>query len=359
MKLYKWKKVLILSLIILFVIIFLVAPMAITIIAYETNFNLHVKTSDLPSSLTFEDFPLLARESISFSSDNKQILRGYVYRLKDSTQTPKGLIVFSHGYLGTHTDYLNQIDYFVQNGYLVLGYDNTGCGLSDGSSMIGLAQSPIDLDYALKFVESTNSLKQYPILLYGHSWGGYAVSAVLNYNHNIAGVVSRSGFSNSRDMLVEYGSRLYGDFLSALSPYVYVYEKCKFGNSIDLNGVKGINQSTCPILLLHSMDDKVISLKNSLLIHKDEYTNPERIQTILYEDKTHDVVTSYDTLTYEDALDEMYAQLKKQYSNDIPKEALLEYQNSIDKKLSHKLDEEVMKDILDFYDTCTKKGNEF
>lgn len=328
-------KIIVISLIVLFLILFILAPMAITIIAYETNFNIRTQTNTSDRALVFEDYPNLARESISFSSNKDQILRGYIY---SSNQEPlgdkKALIVFSHGYLGTHTNYLNQIDYFVQQGYKVLAFDNTGCGISNGDSMLGLAQSPIDLDYALRFVENNSDLKDNKILLYGHSWGGYAVTAVLNYGHPIAGVVSRSGFSNSRDMLVEYGSNLYGDFIGILSPYAYIYEKCKFGNAVDLNGIKGINQSTCPILLLHSKDDTVISLKNSLLIHKEEYTNSDRIQTILYEDKTHDVVASYDSLTYRKNLQE---------------------DTVVDKEVFHQLDERVMKSIVEFFDRCISK----
>lgn len=206
--------------------------------------------------------------------------------------------------------------------------------MSDGEDMIGLAQSPLDLSSALSFVENNDNLKGYKVFLYGHSWGGYAVTAVLNYGHKVDGVVSRSGFNNSRDMLIEYGKRLYGNWLGLLSPYAYIYEKIKFGNDVDKNGIKGINSApNTPILLLHSKNDEVISLSNSLLAYKDEMVNPNRIQTILYEDKTHDVVKSYDALEFSKTLDENTV-----YTKDV-----------IDK--SHELDENVMKSILDFYDS--------
>ena len=284
------KTKLIAIIIVIILLILLVIPMAITIIAYNANFNIRVATTISPDAIQFEDLEL-TRTPIEFTSNNNQILRGYIYSNTEDISNKKALIVFSHGYLGTHTDYLDQINYFAQNNYLVLGYDNTGSGMSDGETLIGLAQSPLDLDAALTFAENNEDLSKYKILLYGHSWGGYAVAAVLNYGHDVTAIVSRSGFSNSRDMLVEYGSNLYGDFIQILSPYAYIYEKIKFGDAVDLNGIKGINNApNTQILLLHSEDDPVISLKNSLLIHKDEYTNPERIHTIQYKDKGHDVV---------------------------------------------------------------------
>ena len=326
----KRTKILISSLIILVILLFIFLPMAITIVAYNSNFGMRVAVSE--DSYSEDNFDML-REEISFPSNKGQILRGYIYR-KDDSYTPKALIVFSHGYTNTHNDYLNQIYYFVENGYIALAYDNTGCGMSDGEDMIGLAQSPLDLSSALTFVENNDNLKGYNVFLYGHSWGGYAVTAVLNYGHKVDGVVSRSGFNNSRDMLIEYGKRLYGNWLGLLSPYAYIYEKIKFGNDVDKNGIKGINSApNTPILLLHSKNDEVISLSNSLLAYKDEMVNPNRIQTILYEDKTHDVVKSSDAIELSKTLDDNTV-----YTKDV-----------IDK--SHELDENVMKSILDFYDS--------
>lgn len=326
----KRTKILISSLIILVILLFIFLPMTITIVAYNSNFGMRVAVSE--DSYSEDNFDML-REEISFPSNKGQILRGYIYR-KDDSYTPKALIVFSHCYTNTHNDYLNQIYYFVENGYIALAYDNTGCGMSDGEDMIGLAQSPLDLSSALTFVENNDNLKGYNVFLYGHSWGGYAVTAVLNYGHKVDGVVSRSGFNNSRDMLIEYGKRLYGNWLGLLSPYAYIYEKIKFGNDVDKNGIKGINSApNTPILLLHSKDDEVISLSNSLLAHTDEMVNPDRIKTILYEDKTHDVVKSYDAIELSKTLDDNTI-----YTKDV-----------IDK--CHELDENVMKSILDFYDS--------
>ena len=84
---------------------------------------------------------------------------------------------------------------------------------------------------------------------------------------------------------------------------------------------------------MHSKNDEVISLSNSLLSHKDEMVNPDRIQTILYEDKTHDVVKTYDAIELSKTLDDNTVYTK----------------NVIDK--CHELDENVMKSILDFYDS--------
>ena len=116
-----WVKALIIC-IILIIILFVIAPMIFTIILYNNNFGIRV--SVMQNTFDETDFSMQTKE-ISFNSNSGQILRGFIYR-KNDTYTPKALIVFSPGYLNTHNDYLNQIDFFVQNDFIVLAYDNTG-----------------------------------------------------------------------------------------------------------------------------------------------------------------------------------------------------------------------------------------
>ena len=60
------------------------------------------------------------------------------------------------------------------SGYSVLTYDATGTGASGGSGTRGLAQSALDLDAALTRAEQ----EDLPILLFGHSWGGYGLDRI-------------------------------------------------------------------------------------------------------------------------------------------------------------------------------------
>ena len=75
--------------------------------------------------------------------------------------------------------------HFVDSGYSVLTYDATGTGASGGSGTRGLAQSALDLDAALTRAEQ----EDLPILLFGHSWGGYAAAAVLGGSHDVTASV--------------------------------------------------------------------------------------------------------------------------------------------------------------------------
>ena len=88
----------------------------------------------------YEDFE---RETVTFPSGD-ETLTGYIYG-KDNT---KGLVVVSHGLGSDSEGYIGETKYFVDNGFMVFAYDNTGSGASTGDSCVGLVQSVIDLDNA-------------------------------------------------------------------------------------------------------------------------------------------------------------------------------------------------------------------
>lgn len=51
--------------------------------------------------------------------------------------------------------------------------------------MNGYSQCVYDLDALLDYIEENEKFQNMPIYLFGHSMGAYAVSAVLQYEHNI------------------------------------------------------------------------------------------------------------------------------------------------------------------------------
>ena len=64
-----------------------------------------------------EDYP---REEVSFYS-GKNRLRGFLY----GDQKADRLLMFSHGLGSGHENYINEIIYMVDAGYLVFAYDGT------------------------------------------------------------------------------------------------------------------------------------------------------------------------------------------------------------------------------------------
>ena len=162
------------------------------------------KSSEYMRWADYEDFE---RETVTFPSGD-ETLTGYIYG-KDNT---KGLVVVSHGLGSDSEGYIGETKYFVDNGFMVFAYDNTGSGASTGDSCVGLVQSVIDLDNALIYVEQNPVFDGLPICLYGHSWGGFATTAILNYDHDIIAVASLAGYNNSLEEMTYVGKSLIGSF---------------------------------------------------------------------------------------------------------------------------------------------------
>lgn len=321
---------------------------------YDQVFGVRIdhKASVIATQLAEAD--MLTRQEYKFKSNKGQELTGYLYTSIDEQVTYRGLVVLSHGLGCGHIDYMFDIDYFAQHGYKVFAYDNTGCNESGGDSLIGLKQSPIDLDYALNFINSHDDFAGLPIMLYGHSWGGYAVTSVLTTGHEVNAVVSRSGFNRSHDVLVEQGGSILGEYVNILSPYFSLYELYKFGFDAPAAAMDGIDATKAPIMLLHSLDDDVISIQSSLYTQSRDCADQERITRVLYENKGHDIVRSTAAIDHISDCKVRYDAMLSKYGgfDKVPNDVLNDYFRSVDVNLSNEIDEELMQMLVDFFDSA-------
>jgi alpha-beta hydrolase superfamily lysophospholipase len=222
--------------------------------------------------LTWEEIDqnMYAREEVHFIS-KKNRLQGFIY----GGSNDKGLVVISHGLGGTADAYFPMIMYLVDKGWRVFAFNNTGVSGSEGKSVQGLTQSVIDLDAALRYVKHSSTLGNLPVMLVGHSWGGYAVCAVLNYEHDVNAAVSLAAFNNGPKMFREQGVSTAGGFYYFLSPQFWAIQRLRFGSTMKLTAVDGINKAAIPAMIVHSSEDKLISAKTtSIYAHREKITNP-------------------------------------------------------------------------------------
>lgn len=241
------------------IIVVLAVVGIISRVAYDNYF---MRTGGLPLSekMNYEPgnavFEGLERTRYEFFSNNHQKLVGYNYRKTDS---PKALIIFVHGFGGDHNFYKPLINSLTSRGYWVFAFDATGTGESEGDSMIGLEQHTIDLEYALKFVQSEETFNNLEISLIGHSWGGYAVSAILNLKPKVSSVISISGFSSAYDLELNELQEMIGGIGNLALPYLKLTELTKFGKYESFTGLSGFQKSITPGLIIASEDDNVVA----------------------------------------------------------------------------------------------------
>ncbi len=328
------------------VLIFLII-MCVVAIMYEGIFGRRYEIYETPLLPDAADYPDLIAQSVTFPSEKKYSYTGCYYYNKNYKEF-KALIVFAHGIFDGHLSYLPQIAYFAERGYKIFAYDNTGSHMSGGKNLRGLPQSAIDLSAALRYIQT-----DLPILLFGHSWGGYAVSAVSLYgDFKIKGIFVQSGFNRTTDMLLDEGAKMYGRFVYMLSPYIKLYERIKFGKRSRYTAEQGIKRAEAngaKIMILHSVDDDVISLKNSVL---SNVTKTPNISFISAKNKGHNSMNSDDSIRHKADLENHF--IEEYHGSGTRAQRVSFYAENGDKHLYHELDGELMAKAAEFFDSAVR-----
>ncbi len=234
----------------------------------------------------------------------------------------------------------------------MFAYDATGNDESGGDCVKGLPQGVMDLGYAIDFVKEIDELKNLPIMLFGHSWGGYGVCNVLNFHPEIKAVVSVSGFNKSSDLIRAQGTEMVGGIVNALMPYVNSIENMRFGKYAKATAMSGFEKSQVGVFIIHSQDDTVVPIKYGYDIYYSKYADNTRFKFLRYEDKRHNTILySYEGINY---LDEFINTTDEHFNGkNLTKEEVSDYfKNNLDRNIyCDMLDKELMSSIIEFYNT--------
>ena len=327
---------------------------AVTAVMMKKNFNRGTYPEKNRSTHYWYDPDYIAKHprlNVEFES-GKNTLQGYIYGLEN--ENPKALLVFAHGIGVGHEMYINSLMWFVERGYLLFTYDATGSCTSDGSGTIGLVQSALDLDSALTYAEHCERFEGLPVVLLGHSWGGYAVGAVQNFNHSLTAACTISGYADPLEML-ELGAEITTQkpgFVKSMHPFIWGYNKAMFGPNSALNAVDGINRSNVPTLIMHGeLDAYVDYRKVSILSRKEQITNPNvEYCTLTGPYANHeDIWRSEKANDYLKAFREKIDDLKKTHSGEALEQALDEAYAAADKTVTNEPNAEMLGQVDAFY----------
>ena len=341
--------IIILSILLLFSTI----SMIIVVIVYNgqfPRFNRH--DTSVTADLRYEDLQQRYPRSLVRFESGKNELQGYVYGEANSL----GLVVVSHGLGGGADSYLPEITYFVDQGWRVFAYDATGSFDSEGKTARGFPQSLLDLRAALTFLGKQEQFQALPVLLFGHSWGGYASAAVLDGRQEIAGVVTASAPNSPMEMILEQGERMMGGFIDSQAPFLWLYQRLLFGEAASVQVVDAINQTDVPVLILHGTADDQVSYDGSAIIAKmNRITNPNAIAIPMDEpgrNGHNNLFRSAASAEYVDEINMAYRALYDQHDHNIPYDIKQAFYADIDRDLVQELNPELMGRIHAFYLAC-------
>lgn len=331
---------------------FLIVMPVLTVIIYNDNFGGRFETAEW-SAWSVSDFEGLEVEECTFPSNKGQLLAGYKYSKPE--QEVKGVVVISHGFGGGgHNNYMPIVDYFTSNGYLVFGYDATACDKSEGDAVGGLPQGVIDLDYALDYVKQADEYRDLPIVLFGHSWGGYSIANVLNCHPDVSAEVIVAGFDRSADLVEQWGESMVGKVgIKLFMPYARLYEKLKFGKYATFSALDGFANSETGVVVICSRDDTVVLTENGYDRFFDTYGDSPRFCFIEFEDRGHNYVyCSEEAKRYRDQLNEDYDTYVEAHGGEYSGEIKSEFMNAyLDKSKCYELDFDLMQQIMEFCDS--------
>jgi alpha-beta hydrolase superfamily lysophospholipase len=271
----------------------------------------------------------LDRKPIQFECSNN-VLRGFIYSYPNMNY--KGLIVFSHGMFSSHLSYMQEIIYFANQGYKVIGFDYLATSLSDGKALKGFGSSLKCLDYAIRYVKSNQELSKYKLIVVGHSWGGFAASNILKYHNDIDKVVALAPFASIFNLLKGFLPK----GLYWVIPFMVVIDFINCGSYSLANNIKTLKDKT-NVLILHSKDDYMVKYEHNTLklINKNN-----TIKSIILENKRHNPNYSDEAI-----------KLLTEYSLKASKlkgEELVELKKSTDFLKLGELDNEIMYKIMEF-----------
>lgn len=226
---------------------------------------------------------------ISFKS-GKNLLNGYIY----GAENKAGIVVMSHGMGVTSDYYIPEVLWLVEHGYMVMTFDNTAYRDNQGCFW-GILQAVYDLRAAIRYAERYGL----PITLFGHSMGGYAVCAVLNYADVIVDrVVSVAGFATIREIIHFYAISNIKKFSSLVELLILIAQFIRFGKVNKFSAIDGINRSDSKIVIAQGKNDEEVLCDTVSIYSKQGVLRKSNIQYLLFDNgirSTHMGIVRGDT----------------------------------------------------------------
>ena len=254
---------------------------------YRKNFMVRMTDSTGFTEYYLKENPDLDHEEFSCPSDKGPLIKGLILRPKD---VPQALIVMTHGYNMSCENYMPLAHHFVKQGFVVLMFDGIGIGMSEGKGILGLPQHILDMRSMLDMVYSDPEFSLLPLLLFGHSWGGYAaccISALSKYP--IQGILTCGAFRKSLSSMIPTIYKRYSHIAPVLVKAVEVMESIIFGKTASITSSYGLKKACCPARLYHSTDDTVVGYEESFVTMKRELADRENIEFVTMEGRNHDL----------------------------------------------------------------------
>lgn len=278
------------------------------------------------------DFDGLKQEPFTFINSKGVEIHSFFY-YHDGYKEDK-IILFCPGLGPGHTAYLREIEELAKHGYKVLTLDYTGCGESKGKRLDSMNMPTLDTMELLDYLKLDT-----PVVLIGHSLGGYTTLNLINLRKDIDRAVIISGFL-SIESLVSYSVPL-----SFIVSRIMKYERKTVPQYAEIDNTTYLKETKDNLFFIHSEDDPMVPYSISLEI-VESINNPS-IKIHKLKDRKHNPNYTDDAVKYlNDIFGEYYDLIdKKVIKTDEDK---INYFKDVSIDRLTEQDEKIIDEIINF-----------
>ena len=281
---------------------------------------------------SYSDFEGLIQEGNVFINSSGVEIR-YFYYYYDNYRTDK-IILFLHGLGPGHASYLAEINELADRGYKILTLDYTGCGESKGKIMKSLNEPTRDVVDLLNYLRLDT-----PVVLVGHSLGGFTALNILNLRNDITKAVILSGFLTIES---ELGAQIKSGFIRK---HILKYESKVEPDYFKIDNINFLRNTNDDIFFIQSDDDQMVPYSIALKV-VEEINNPH-IKTLRVSNKKHNPNYTLKAVQYMNDIFGKYYYLinKKEIRTD---EERIAYFKDVSLDQLVEQDQEIISAICDF-----------
>ena len=184
--------------------------------------------------------------------------------------TNSALVMMQHGYKVSRTLHLEEAAMFARAGYNVLVTSVRAHDVNPGDTITFGHEEMKDLDAWYHLALTLPGIDPERIGMLGNSLGGSLVIEYAAENTGIAAVVAHSAFSSMRDTIETSVRHFTGLPAFPFAPLIRFWAERELGFSIDdIDAKQWIGRiSPRPVLIIHSLDDTVISPDSGQLLYE-------------------------------------------------------------------------------------------
>jgi len=268
--------------------------------------------SELVIEQTLETGDNYDRFVVSYLSEGHKIYALLTIPQGDPPETGWPIIMFNHGYIPpaqyrTTERYVDYVDGFARNGYVVFRSDYRGHGFSEGKATGGYS-SPA---YTVDVLNGLTSVQQYPgvdpdrVGMWGHSMGGHITVRAMVVTDTIkVGVVWAGVVVSYPDLLTRWrrnpnqptptpnpNSNRGRWRYEIMEIYGSPEENPTFWNSISANSY--LEDLSGPIQIHHGTADSSVPVEFATILHDELQTIGHPNELYIYEGDNHNLSLSF------------------------------------------------------------------